>query len=551
MLAILRFVGILVLLNFNLTGAKSSPKSIISQLNEEKMAIMKRAERATVQVFNDLADPFVGSGPMNSSHGTGFIVDITDGYATVFTNRHVTEIASTEIVETNDGPRLIRLPDFLFRRLTVGKKYGENKVTKKASVEVLFVSPIYDFSVLRFKISDLGAGAEEYFQAIELAESEKEYTKLLQQGKLVLAYGYPQDSTEVGTDGTISALSQKVDGMNSVILHNAPINGGNSGGPLIDMESGKVIGINTWKNDDADNMSFAQPIINAWGEYQRYLKNSQYGSRRLPFMTLRQVGAEFLETTGMADDVEHYIPGFANHRESALLVHHTQKGSPLYSGDLILSVEGELMDGSIEMFQRVYNYSRKSTVAMTILRSGALVEVKLPIFKQEVRTESFNEYAAFSGLVVRNLRFAEKEILGLEEGVIVGATYDDPKSISNPQFIGAVLTEIQGPSGPFIIKNLESLTEYLRETPVGVFLHIRIYAPTQTLVTGTSLEAPVYNIIRPSNLLSVPFSGAISSDEIPLQKFRENYDFTGLDLARSNLGAVIQSACESALMQPE
>jgi hypothetical protein len=76
----------------------------------------------------------------------------------------------------------------------------------------------------------------------------------LQQGEEVLAFGHPQQSVWSFTRGIVSAIHL------DTIQHDAPVNTGNSGGPLLDTQ-GQVVGINTFKLfGQAEGMGFAQPI---------------------------------------------------------------------------------------------------------------------------------------------------------------------------------------------------------------------------------------------------------------------------------------------------
>lgn len=82
----------------------------------------------------------------------------------------------------------------------------------------------------------------------------------------VVALGTPIDFSLQNTI-TVGYVSSKVgrvsysDGIvyEQLIQHTAPINHGNSGGALLDMQ-GKLIGLNTLGNDDANSLFFAVPI---------------------------------------------------------------------------------------------------------------------------------------------------------------------------------------------------------------------------------------------------------------------------------------------------
>lgn len=74
-----------------------------------------------------------------------------------------------------------------------------------------------------------------------------------QLGAPVIAIGHPEQNVWTLTRGQVSALRT------GSIQHDAPLNPGNSGGPLVD-ETGAVIGINTIVQKDTEGISYALPI---------------------------------------------------------------------------------------------------------------------------------------------------------------------------------------------------------------------------------------------------------------------------------------------------
>ena len=74
-------------------------------------------------------------------------------------------------------------------------------------------------------------------------------------GEVVYAFGNSRGLTSTFSDGMITYSDRELDGVHYV-QHDAPISGGNSGGPLINIY-GEVIGINTWTVRDSQNLNFA------------------------------------------------------------------------------------------------------------------------------------------------------------------------------------------------------------------------------------------------------------------------------------------------------
>lgn len=83
-------------------------------------------------------------------------------------------------------------------------------------------------------------------------------------GKSIMVMGYPLGS-KLGremtlTKGIISSIRRNE--QNELVWYqiDAAVNPGNSGGPLLDEQTGKVLGVITAKITEADNIGFARPI---------------------------------------------------------------------------------------------------------------------------------------------------------------------------------------------------------------------------------------------------------------------------------------------------
>jgi len=190
-------------------------------LAEDKPSASANASKSVEQVAEAarksiVVVSFAGRDGKRQGLGTGFVVG-ADGL--IATNLHVLGEARPINVETADG-----------------KRYEVSSV--HASDRSL------DLALIRINARDL--------PVLELGDSDR-----LKEGQAVVAIGNPHGLKHSVVSGVVSA-KREMEGRQMIQLA-IPIEPGNSGGPLLDME-GKVQGILTMKSLLTPNLGFAVPI---------------------------------------------------------------------------------------------------------------------------------------------------------------------------------------------------------------------------------------------------------------------------------------------------
>ena len=116
----------------------------------------------------------------------------------------------------------------------------------KQMAAVLYVDPKYDLAFL-------APPNKHQLPSISLSTKEK-----FQEGETVIAVGHPFGLKFTATQGILSSL-EHVQKNITYLQHDAALNPGNSGGPLIDL-SGNVIGVNTFIIRNGNNIGFSLPV---------------------------------------------------------------------------------------------------------------------------------------------------------------------------------------------------------------------------------------------------------------------------------------------------
>jgi len=233
--------------------------------------------------------------------GSGIILR-DDGY--IVTNYHVIENATSVEVTVNDGTE-------------EGQVY---------EAQVIGADSASDLAVLKIDANNLAAA--------ELGDSDA-----LQIGELVVAIGNPLGYENTVTDGIVSGLNRQLtdysDSM-TLIQTNAAINGGNSGGALVNSK-GEVVGINSVKlaDTDVEGMGFALSINEVKPLLDELIEK---GHVSRPYLGV-SIDSQYQVSEATAEKYE--IP-------MGILIADTVKGGPadqagLRAGDIIYKVNDTLI----------------------------------------------------------------------------------------------------------------------------------------------------------------------------------------------------------------
>jgi S1-C subfamily serine protease len=277
-----------------------------------RQEVIQQVSRGVVQISGQVGD--------GRSSGTGIVIDAAKGL--IATNAHV--VAGMSSIEAT-------LPD-----------------RSRVPARLVASSPCDDLAVVQITPSAA-------LSALQFTSSSA-----VTAGDDALAFGFPE-SFEAGDTQTVKVTEGMVSAVNvvsapsaglpeypSTIQHQAAVNHGNSGGPLVD-ERGRVIGINTLANSGDSGSVQGQYYAISADEAQSVLTELQAGRSRtnvgLDLVPLSAIPLEEMYTDGAEVRADFEEAGLAD----ALFVLDVRTGSPadkagIREGDVMTSLEGTSTD---------------------------------------------------------------------------------------------------------------------------------------------------------------------------------------------------------------
>lgn len=490
---------------------------------EEEMSALDYTSRFTVKVINQAVNLFMGG--MQGGHGTGFLVDIRvnekdEKIGVIFTNNHVIEASGRSVIQR------------LLLQFTT-----DTDVPETVSAQLVYSSQIHDFAVLEFRISDLKRVAQKIQPAPlppprhPLYEFDKNFRAL--QGRPTMAQGNPLSSSAVTTYGQITG--RDVNLVNGTFIQTqTPINPGNSGGPLIDLETGMVIGVNTLKITDADNMGFSIPIAPLIEEYQFW--RSKKGQVRFKNNMVRWgvVPGTELQVTGVDTVIRKKFPKFFEQSEHVLRVLDSDPSTGLLSGDHVISLNGAMLKASIYEVKKQVLFSDR--VVVGLVREGQYVEVEMkPTDLTYFKKRSDLDYTYISGLHFVEMDSVTKWFTdkAMSSAVIIDTvlpTFEMNFGSYKIPNVGSILVKVELDGTAFEIKTIFDLRQALKAVPKAKFIKLTVREPVMVeteegavMPAQSRLGTIVYQPNNSSYL--IPLIEVYTPNEFSKHKFQKQFSF--------------------------
>ena len=303
--------------------------------------ILADASRYTVKV-SVLTEIGLNQDAGGASSGTGFLIDKERGW--LLTNAHV----------ATRSPSTIRVS---FRN------------SEEIEAKRIHVDPLIDLAVLVIPTDKIPSDAVEASLACDSVPAA---------GTSVLAYGHPWGMSYTASRGIVAGLAWMYP--SQFIQTDAVINSGNSGGPLISLNDGRVVGINTAtyqpeeKDESATAISLAEPMPGIC-KIVDLLKGGKDTKLRLLPVAVATAG----------DDLRPRVAKVF------------QSGVQFQSGDIITAVNGGGEVGTLpELLTNLRGLDKEAVISVE--RNGRVVDVRSPlnVAPDPLKARSIN----FSGLII-------------------------------------------------------------------------------------------------------------------------------------------------------
>ena len=327
--------------NVSITNYNGSDGNSISFVEGSIAEIANRVSDSVVSITTEVrTQSWNGTSSTSTAAGTGFIL-ANDGY--IMTNKHVVEGAKTVNVTLNNG--------------TIYK-----------DVKVVGLDPLNDSAILKVE-------NPQDFKPVTLGDS-----KTVNAGQQVVvignALGEYQNSVTAGVvSGTGRSLvasdstGSSYERLSDMIQTDAAINGGNSGGPIINA-AGEVIGIATAYASSSQTVGFAIPIGSVKGIIRNVIATGEF-SRAVLNVSYLPIDASVAEEYNLSVKAGAYLQG-----DNAVVSGGAGDVAGLKTGDIITKVNSIEIGKAGSLTTLIGEYKVGDTVALTVLRDGKEITLK-------------------------------------------------------------------------------------------------------------------------------------------------------------------------------
>ena len=218
-------------------------------------------------------------------------------------------------------------------------------------------------------------------EASNLAYSNLVDSDTLELGQEVVAIGNSLGKGTSSTNGIISALNREVTINNytmTLILTNAEVNSGNSGGGLFDM-NGNLVGIVNAKimsqttsssSTSVEGMGYAIPA-NTVKKIVDELMNNGYVKDRATLGVKVITNNSYLEYYGYSDTTGAVI--------SEVVENGPAYKAGLEAGDIIIAINNDTVESFTDLSKELDNYAVGDVVTVTVNRNNKLKEFKVTL----------------------------------------------------------------------------------------------------------------------------------------------------------------------------
>ena len=386
-------------------------ESALVRLSGSFESLSEQVGPAVVQIFATGYNTTLGNTESTllsrePSSGSGVILD-PEGF--ILTNAHVVQ-----------GARRVQV---LLARSLRGTAGGTSLLKPRGRMveaQIVGMDQETDLAVLRIPDRDL--------PFLELGDSDE-----LKQGQLVLAFGSPFGLENSVTLGVVSSVARQFQPEDPVVYiqTDAPINPGNSGGPLVDAH-GKVMGINTFivsQSGGNEGVGFAVPSNIAKNVFTQIRSTGRVARGEIGVYA-QTVTAALAEGLGLS-------------QEWGVVLGDVLPGKPadmtgLKVGDLILALNGKIMENGRQFDVNLYGHSIGDLVSLEVLRGSQKLNFRVRVIEREDDFGHLLEMVTPENSLVPKLG-----ILGLDiDGQIA-------KILFPPRKLGGVLIAARSPGSPY------------------------------------------------------------------------------------------------------